>query len=97
MGVKECENTSSVAIGEQFSHRVVYNEHITKSNDYATQWHEALGTQRILASLHAKDESVKTVAHHQNMPGNKTVTDRGLVHQNDLWDGIKSVKNLSPR
>ncbi len=59
---RNAKDTSIVAIGEK-CHKVVHHEHITKRDDHVIQRHEALGTQRILDSLHAKDVFVKAFVH----------------------------------
>ncbi|CAG2211866.1 unnamed protein product [Mytilus edulis] len=77
---KNAKDSSVVAIGEKM-HKVLKCEHITKADDFVSQRHEKLGTQRI----------------YQNMSINKLVRESGVVNQNDSWHGIKAVKKCNEK
>lgn len=89
---KNAKDSSVVAIGEKM-HKVLKCEHITKADDFVSQRHEKLGTQRIYQYLDDNDVKVGIHSHDRNMSINKLVRESGVVNQNDSWHGIKAVKS----
>ncbi|CAC5420412.1 unnamed protein product [Mytilus coruscus] len=63
------------------------------TDDFVSQRHEKLGTQRIYQYLDDNDVKVGIHSHDRNMSINKFVRDSDVVNQNDSWHGIKAVKS----
>ncbi|CAG2196053.1 unnamed protein product [Mytilus edulis] len=63
---KNAKDSSVVAIGEKM-HKVLKCEHITKADDFVSQRHEKLGTQRIYQYLDDNDVKVGIHSHDRNM------------------------------
>ena len=95
---KNAKDTTVIAIGD-LSHKVIANEHVTRSDEPVAQRHELIGSKRIYTSLQQNDVSVGIWAHDFNATINKYVRELPppTVNQNETWHAIKNVKNASQR
>lgn len=90
---KNAKDTSVVAVGER-SHKILNCVHITTADDPVTQRHEKIGTEKIYRDLEAEQVTVHIHTHDRNLSINKMVKETvNTTNQNDIWHGIKSVKN----
>ena len=88
---KNTKDTSVVALGEK-THHVVAIEHVTKVDDFITQRHERLGTERIYTRMEENGAYVNVHAHDANGAVNVFAEENAVTNQNDTWHGIKSLK-----
>ena len=91
---KNAKDTTVVAIGD-LTHKVIANEHVTRSDDPVAQRHELLGSKRIHDGFQNKDIQIGIWAHDFNASINKYVKDlpAPTINQNETWHAMKNVKN----
>ncbi|VDI01872.1 Hypothetical predicted protein [Mytilus galloprovincialis] len=72
---------------------VVAKEKKCPTDDFVSQRHETLGTQRVYQYLDDNDVKVGIHSFDRNISINTFVRLSSVVNQNDLWHGIKAVKS----
>jgi hypothetical protein len=80
-------------IGEK-SHKVLNHEHVSKSDDPATQRHEKLGTQRAMHNFNEQNVNVNMWIHDRNGSVNKLIdSEQNVINQNDLGQVVEERHN----
>lgn len=96
---RNSKDTNVVCIGSS-SHKVIREEHVTKTDDQCSQRHELIGTKRLYQYFDSDIPSiggpvrVHIHAHDRNASVNKYIREErpDTVNQNDTWHAAKSVQ-----
>lgn len=98
---RNAKDTNVVCIGSS-SHKVIREEHVTKTDDLCTQRHELLGTRRLYEYFDSDIPSIGGLvrvhvhAHDRNASVNKYIREErpDTLNQNDTWHAAKSVERV---
>lgn len=96
---RNAKDTNVVCIGDS-THKVIREEHVTRTDDQCTQRHELLGTRRLYDYFDSDIPSVggpvrvHIHAHDRNSSVNKFIRDErpDTLNQNNTWHVAKSVE-----